>query len=182
MTTPQKGLNVKELASNLLAYVIDFWADAVDAEPLPDVRIVTGGEVRLIAWDCDQLTVALTGIDFDVPATETGPMQTPHLAANTLRHAEFTVQLVRCAATMDDDGTVDHDEIHTRGMIMMRDAGLISQALFQWCQQITTAPNQGVLHMGGGLLARGGGVAPVGPQGGKMAVEGSVLVSAALLV
>lgn len=182
MSTPQLGLNVKQLATSLLTYVIDFWQNAVDAEPLPDVQIITGGEVRLIAWDCDQLTVALTGIDIDVPAVEGGPMAAQRLSNNTLRHVEFTVQLVRCAANMDNDGHADPAEIHTKGLIMMRDAGLLSQALLQWCGEITTAPHQGALHLGGGLLARGGLVVPVGPSGGKMAVEGSVLVSAALLV
>lgn len=183
MTTPTKGLNVKQLAADLLAYVVEFWSTATDAEPLPAVQIVTGGEVRLIAWDCEQLTVALTGIDVDVPATAVGPMQTPHLAANSLRHAQFTVQLVRCAAVSQEDGTPPAaEEIHAKGLVFMRDTGLLSQALFQWCQSVTDVGNQGVLHFGGGLLAQGGAVVPVGPSGGYMAAEGTVLVSAALLV
>lgn len=178
-----QGINVKQLASDLLAYVIDFWADATDAEPLPAIQIITGGEVRLIAWDCEQLTVALTAIDMDVPASAVGPMQTPHLAANSLRHAQFTVQLVRCAAVSQEDGEPpDPEEIHAKGLVFMRDVGLLSQALFQWCQSVTTPGNTGVLHFGGGILATGGVVVPVGPQGGYMAAEGGVTISAALLV
>jgi len=183
VSAPQHGLNTKQLALDLMAYIVDFWSNATDAEPLPERQVIAAGEVQLIAQDCAQLVLSLTGIDMDVPGSSPGPMQVEQLITNSLRHALFTVQLMRCAPTSDDDGEPPtQEQITACGLTAIRDAGLLSQALFQWCSSITTAGNTGVLHFGGGILATGGVVIPTGPNGGLVGIEGTVTVSAALLV
>jgi hypothetical protein len=175
VTAPSgQGLNAAELAQSLFDYVVAAYAVATGTAPLPARQVVSGGDIRLVAWDCEQMSVSLTGIDIDVPQQQ--PVTPGRLVATSLRHVALTVQIVRCTAQMDADGQVDHAEITTRGLQAMRDAGLLSQALFEW----TTRAIEPDGPMGI-LAASTGAVIPVGPQGGLMGVEGQAVVSARLV-
>ncbi len=168
------GLNTKQLAQSLFDYVQSVYALATDTEPLPARQVIAGGDMRLVAWDCEQFAVALTGIDIDVPAqTPTTPGM---LRATALRHVAFTVQVVRCTAKVPTSGIPKAEDITARGLQMMRDAGLLSQALFEWSTRAVSE------HGPMGILASGvGAIIPVGPQGNLMAIEGQVVVSAELV-
>lgn len=174
MTAPSgQGLNSKQLAQSLFDYIVQAYSVATDTEPLPARQVVSGGDIRLVAWDCDQMTVSLAGIDIDVPANL--PTTPGILKAASLRHVALTVQIVRCTAQMDTKGRVDPAEITKRGLQAMRDAGLLSQILFEWTTRaVSTAGPMGV------LAAAVGAVIPVGPLGGLAGVEGQAVVSAEL--
>lgn len=181
MTAPSgQGLNSKQLAQSLFDYVQQVYAVATDTAPLPDRQIIAAGDARLIAWDCEQFSVSLTGIDIDVP------QQTPNtpafLKATALRHVALTVQVIRCTAPMPPPDALGAqklpkaEDITAVGLQAMRDAGLVSQALFEWTTRAVEP------DVPGGILAAGvGAILPVGPQGGFAGVEGQVVVSAALV-
>lgn len=179
MTAPTgQGLNTKQLAQSLFDYVQQAYSVATDTEPLPARQVISGGDIRLVAWDCDQFTVSLTGIDIDVPAqTPTTPGM---LKATALRHVALTVQVIRCAATPTGSGPnmkpPTQEMITAVGLQTMRDAGLVSQALFEWATRAVSPDGpMGILTAGVGAII------PVGPQGGLIGVEGQVVVTAALV-
>jgi hypothetical protein len=174
------GLNAKQLAQSLFDYVQQTYAAAADTAPLPARQVIAAGDIRLVAWDCEQFTVSLTGIDIDVPSqTPTTPGM---LKATALRHVALTVQVVRCTAPMPAGSAVGTtklpkpEDITAVGLQSMRDAGLVSQALFEWTTR-AVSPNEPM-----GVLAAGvGAIIPVGPQGGLVGVEGQAIVTAALV-
>lgn len=175
MTAPTgQGLNSAELAQSLFDYIVQAYSVAAGTEPLPARQVICGGDIRLTSWDCEQFTVNLAGIDIDIP--QQAPVTAGRLKATSLRHVAFTIQIVRCTATMDAKGHVKPAEITARGLQSLKDAGLLSQALLEWTTRaVSTDGPMGI------LAASTGAVIPVGPQGGLMGVEGQVVVSAALV-
>jgi hypothetical protein len=180
MTAPSgQGLNSKQLAQSLFDYIVQTYAVATDTQPLPTRQVIAAGEARLIAWDCEQMTVSLTGIDIDVPPTPTTPGK---LRSTALRHVAFTAQVIRCTAPMPEPNALGQQElprpedITAVGLQTFRDAGLLSQALFEWTTRAADPA-----HPMGILTAGVGAVIPVGPQGGYVGVEGQVVVSAELV-
>lgn len=175
MNTPTgQGLNSAELAQSLFDYIAQAYSLASGTEPLPVRQVISGGDIRLVAWDCEQFSVSLAGIDIDVP--QQTPVTPGRLIATSLRHVAFTVQIVRCTAPMDSKGHVKPEEITARGLQTLKDAGLLSQALFEWTTR-AVSPDGPM----GILAASTGAVIPVGPQGGLFGVEGQAVVSAALV-
>jgi len=176
VTAPSgQGLNSKQLGQSLLDYIVQAYAVATDTAPLPARQVIAAGDIRLTAWDCEQLVLSLVGVDLDVP--QTTPITPGMLKATSLRHVALNVQLIRCAAVSDAKGNPPKPERITEvGTQALRDAGLLSQALFEW----TT---RAVSHDGPmGILSAGvGSILPVGPQGGFVGVEGAVIVTGELV-
>jgi len=179
VTAPSgQGLNIAELGQSLFDFVVQAYSAAGSTAPLPGRQIIAAGDMRQVAWDCEQMSVSLAGIGMDVP--DTTPATPGRLKAASLRHAAFVVQVVRCAAvgitTASGVQPPKAEQITAVGTQALRDAGLVSQALFEWCTRaVSTAGPMGI------LAATPGDVVPVGPEGGYVAVEGSVMVSAELL-
>lgn len=181
MTAPAgqgKGLAVADIAQAILAAVVDHF-NAAPGVTLPERRVIAGGNPRLIAWDCDQLAVSMSGIGLGwAPGQGGQARQTGNpVSTNLLRHAVFAVQLVRHVPTMSEDGDLlpAADEITKAGLRLLRDAGLLSHALTRAVGAVRTDT-----RLGHGS-ATAGAIEMIGPDGGMAAVEGSIAITAANL-
>lgn len=174
---PGQGLDIGRIAVLMLEKLTEHW-DAADGVTLPARRIIAPGSARGIAWDSDGLAVTLGGIGLGHAPGQGGNPQRPGnpISALGLRHAVFVVQLVRCTPE-SHNGTTPPDaaEVTKAGLALMRDAGLLSQAL----TEIAT-PVQSQLGPGGSVVV--GAVDILGPQGGLAAVEGTLTCTAGILV
>jgi hypothetical protein len=178
VTAPPTALSVLELARLFLDGVEQHFAGQ-EAE-LPDRRFIAPGNPQLIAWDCEQLFVALTGIGIG-PAPDS-PVQSPRqggpVSAFNVRHAIFSIQLVRCTPTVPENGNAAYppaDQIDAAGAQSMRDAGLLSDAVVLMCSQLSKVLPPGT-HVQAGLTSS------LGPEGGYHANEATVAVTAMRLV
>ena len=169
-----QGLAVADIAQTILDAVTSHF-NAASGITLPDRRIIAPGNIRLIAWDnCEQLIVAMNGIGLGAAPGQGGtPQRTGNPISSTgLRHAVFAVQLVRWAPE-SRDGTTPPEAatVTTAGLALMRDGGILSQALVEACSSLKAG------------LGHGGTAAPcavevIGPYGGMAAVEGSIAITA----
>ena len=174
-----KGLDLAQLAVDFLAAVESHFASA-DVD-LPERRIVVAGNPALVAWDCDQLTVGLSGIGWgqapDLAATSVKPGA--QISAVGLRHAILSVQLVRCtpsAGTGRGNVTPNADQIHEAGLAFFKDAGLLSQAVMRYTSRLRQQvdKNSGMIQAGA--------VQPLGPEGKYHANECSIAITAGNLL
>jgi hypothetical protein len=173
-------LNILEIATTLRDGVVAHWAAHTDpaVEALPDRRLLIGGDPAVLAWDCEQFTVALQGVGNGQSddAVATAPQLGSGVSVANVRHAIFEVMLLRCVATVDDDGERPPDAtMNTEGERSMRDAGMLSQALTEIASQV----RQQLLEPGG--IARVGQILPVGPEGGFSGHVGLFQVTSARL-
>lgn len=174
MTTPQGvGAIAAELARKFLDGVVDHFAAAgVD---LPDRRFLAAGNPQLIAWDCEQLFVALTGLGIG-PAPD-APVQSPRaggpVGVFNVRHAIFSIQLVRCTPTTGDtnDPFPAAEAIDAAGERSINDAGLLSDAIVQMCSQLQR-------ELGRNHSVQAGLTSSLGPEGGFHANEATVAITA----
>lgn len=179
MTAPSgQRLNAAELAQSLLDYIVQAYSVSATADPLPARQVIAAGDMRQVAWDCEQLVVSLAGVEVDVP--QDTPV-TPNRVMTGVRHVAFTAQVVRCAPTPTSgtNGSVrlpSIEDITAAGMVAFRDAGQLSQAIYEWATRAVSTAGPG-----GILAAAVGTVAPVGPQGAFAAMEGQVVVTANLV-
>lgn len=180
---PGLGLAVPGLARTILDGVVaHFDAAAARCDPaervkLPSRRVIAPGNPRLIAWDCEQLVVAASGIGVGPAPGEGGrPAGKGNpISATGLRHAVFAVQIVRCVPESRDGTSPPPDEeLTAAGLALLRVAGLLSQALVEVCTNVASGlPN--------GSRVVPGAVEFLGPEGAFAAVEGSLAVTAGLL-
>lgn len=177
MTAPPTALSVLELARLFLDGVEQHFAD--QGQVLPDRRFIAPGNPQLIAWDCEQLFVALTGIG--IGAAPDTPVQSPRqgapVSAFNVRHAIFSIQLVRCTPTVGDTNAEfpAAEQIDAAGAQSMRDAGLLSDAVVLMCSQLSKA-------LPPGSTVQAGLTSSLGPEGGYHANEATVAVTAMRLV
>lgn len=171
-----QGLDVGRIAQVMLDGLVTHWAAAPKAT-LPPRRMIAPGSARGIAWDGEGLAVSLGGIGVGAaPGQDPGPQRTGNPVAMVLRHAVFVVQLVRCTPESHNGVTPpDAAEVTAAGLSLMRDAGLLSQAL----TEITSAVRS-ELGPGGSVVV--GAVDVLGPQGGLAAVEATLTATASRLL
>lgn len=173
-------VNILEIATALRDGVVAHWAAKTDeaVEALPDRRLLLSGDAAVVAYDCEQLTVALQNIgngqSDDTAATA------PQLGAGTsvfnMRHVIFEVLVLRCASVLDDEGNAPPDAVlEAEGETFLRDAGMLSQALTHVAAQVKPR----LLEPGG--IARVGQILPVGPEGGFSGNVGLFQVTSARL-
>ncbi|GAA0897714.1 hypothetical protein [Pseudonocardia zijingensis] len=178
------GLAVADIARTILDGIIDHF-DAVNAAcaaadrvALPRRRVIAPGNPRLIAWDCEQLVVTMSGIGIGtapgeggLPASRGNP-----ISATGMRHAVFAVQIVRCVPESSDGTSPPPDDVLTNaGLVFMREAGLLSQALVNICTKVKDG-------LPGGSRVTPGAVETLGPEGAFAANEGSLAVTVGQLV
>ncbi|MGH8571096.1 MAG: hypothetical protein ACREX8_00775 [Gammaproteobacteria bacterium] len=168
-----KRVDVGGIAQAVLDGIVAHFAAA--QVTLPAYRTISPGETRGVAWDCEdgQLIVTCPVIGWGSAPGRGGPRQTGNpLGSTAVRHTVIGVQLVRCVT--DPDGPAPAGEVTAAGLALLADMGLMSQALVDLCDR------------GGPLASHGealpGDVAPVGPEGGKVAVEGMLTVTVGGLV
>lgn len=169
-----RALSIASLAVNLLQAVAGHFQQA--GVTLPDRRGVVPGEPRVIAWDCEQLTVSLAGIGWGqaVDLSSNSPAPGSQAGVMAVRHAVFAVTLVRCTPTRRDGKTPDMVDLDEAGVQFMRDAGLISQALVEHGSRVRSGlPPEGRVQMGA--------VEAVGPSGGFHGLESTMTVTASRL-
>ena len=173
-----QGLDIPDLAKKILTAVETHFA-AAHGVALPKRRYIAPGDGRLVAHDTDQLVVSLSGIGLGPAPTAPGLAEQigSPLSASGIRHAIFIVQLVRCLKEpQDPTKPLPANVVTTMGLSLMRDAGLLSQALMETCTSLSATFG----HLRGS--AQPGAVAILGPEGGMAAVEGTLAITAAELV
>lgn len=163
------------MAAGLLDEVENHYADAGAA--LPDRRLIAPGAPGQVAWDCEQLTIALASIN---PGTGGGnvnllPQQGSPAGVGLTRLATWAIQVVRCSPTQDDEGNPPlAAAIGTAGLASLEDAGLMSQCLVE-----LAALTPGIREwLPIGAVINAGMVSTLGPDGGFQAVEATVTISA----
>lgn len=177
MAAPGKGLAVGPIAQTILAAIVAHYEQAAGVS-LPQRQIIAPGNSRGIAWDCEQCVVCLTGIGIGSAAGEQpGPRSVGNqVSAMGMRHAVLPVQIVRHSPESTDGLQPPPAEDMTKaGLALMRDAGLLSQALVDACTQV------GASGLPKGSRVTPGAVEVLGPEGGFCAVEGSIAVTVGLL-
>lgn len=176
-----KGLDVAGVAQDLLDHVILHWERAAPgtAVALPERRLIAPGDPRTIAWDCEQVTISLEGIGFG-PAVDIAASPSPRaglpLSVNSLRHAVFTVSVVRCTPPGGEDGSPPAAaELHAAGVTYLRDCGLLSQAVvtFAGVMRARLSDTESV---------QCGAVTPFGPSGGFHSADCALAITTPELV
>lgn len=167
-----KGLDVATIARATFDAVVAHYAAATGIT-LPSRRIIPPGDVRGTAWDCEQFAVNNGGIVWG-PAPGTGsqtakPTGNP-LSSTQVRYTIIVVQIVRPSPEGEDGNPPPAAEVTKAGLALMRDAGLLSQALIELCGRNGALKDHG--------SAQAGDVAMLGPSGGYAAVEGTLSVTA----
>jgi hypothetical protein len=162
-------------ASGLLFALVDYFAAAGVA--LPERRYVAPGTPGLIAWDCEQVVISLSQVGLG--AAEDYAMRTPQMgspAGLLVRYASWSIQLVRCTPTQDDEGNPPPaEDIAAAGLASLVDVGLLSQFV------TNTGENPPFWADGPGNV-RGGAVVPIGPAGNYHGYEATVTLSAMSVV
>lgn len=182
MTTAGRGLSIREMANSILGAIQDHYTAAIGLDPtvtpLPTRQYVAPGDPTQIAWDCEQLVVAIQGIGWgqSPDASTLSPKMGTMISATGMRHAIFMVQLVRCTPSEDDgDGFPSVASIQAAGEEYMRDMGLISQALVVACAAVRTDLDRSA-------KVEPGAVNPDGPSGGYHGMSGQIMITAGTLV
>ena len=174
MSEPVTGLELVSIGAGLLADVRSFFAgNNVD---LPGRYYLAPGAPGLIAWDCEQLVVSLAGVlvGINEDAAQPIPQVGGGASAFEIRHAQWSVQLVRCTPGMDDDAQPPAPaEIQAAGELFMTDAGMLTQCLVNCAAFPANHPWMPV-----GALAKAGNVVALGPSGQYHGFEGTFTITA----
>lgn len=173
-----KRIYVAELAQKVLDGVVAHFEAA--NVPLPDRRYVAPGNPQLIAWDCEQLVVSLTGIGWgSAPDAATGSIKPgSQVSVQGVRHAVFSIQLVRCTPVSKDSRTPwpPAEEIQAAGVAFMKDSGLLSQAMVTLVAEL----RQGIAPDRSGLV-EAGALTSLGPEGGHHGMEATLAITSLML-
>lgn len=147
-----------------------FEAAGVDC---PADRYVAPGDSATIAFDGPALMINVDWVALGQPGTE----QTNRPAwPQMLQMAQFSVTLVRDAATMDDQGNPPStDQIQADAQAQITDLITMQNALVEVRQSCQAFDGSGWVGPGTPVVL--GRVVPVGPMGAAMAVVGQVQVT-----
>lgn len=171
------GLAVANIAQQILDGVVDHF-DAAAGVTLPGRRVIAPGNPRLVAWDnCEQVVVTMSGIGIgSAPGENAGVRSSGNpISAMGVRHAVYAIQITRCNPESKDGRRPPADDTLTEaGLGVMRDAGLLSQALVDVCSKVVDGLPKG-------SRVSPGAVEMLGPEGGFVAIEGSVAVTVGIL-
>lgn len=169
-----KGPDIGWIATTTLDGVVAHFA--ASEVQLPDRRVIAPGQPRLVAWDCAAVLVTCGGIGWGQgPGTGSGTARpTGNPVAAGARHTVIAVQIVRWVPESDGTNPPDADELTAAGLEVMRDAGLLSQALVDLC-----GPSGPFKKLG---TAIAGAVEILGPSGFMAASEGNLTITAGNLL
>lgn len=168
---PTTGPDLLPFADNIIVYLEAFFAQNNVA--LPALRRIVPGQLQLDAWDCEQLAIGCAGIT-DATAKQGASSISPRTgspySAMATRQISYGVQLVRCVGPCGSAYAPESAVIDAAGRQQLVDIALLSQALVNLASSPPVwAPD--------GVNAEVGAVAPLGPDGGYYAIEGSVTYS-----
>lgn len=172
------GLDVAGVADLILTKVVEHFAAADTA--LPERQIIAPGSPSEIAWDCPMLavTMASIGLGNSPGGAGSGSMrQGSGISAMGMRHAVYSVTLTRCEPPPTGGGTrpPSAQVLRAAALGLMRDGGLLSQALVNICSELAG----GLPH---GSLVQAGEVQTSGPSGGHVGVIGTLTCTVGSLV
>ncbi|MGL5911835.1 MAG: hypothetical protein ACRCZP_17665 [Phycicoccus sp.] len=176
MTGPIGGRwNLPEVGQALLGHIVSYWT--VHGGNPPERRYLVAGEPRLAVWDCEQVTVAVSGVEpGPAPGAEPDTMRAGR-PANTFGtcHVTWVVQVVRCVAVMDEAGQPPSPAVlQSDGARHLADVGLMHRALAAFLTSGSPLLD--------GVTVTAPSVGPVGPAGMYAAVEGTFTAQAVTLV
>lgn len=175
MSAPFNGLDVAGTGERIKNWVVARFEES--GQPLPERRYCAPGDPRTIAWDCEQFVVALGGIGWGQALDESSSSARTGSPVSVMgmRHAVYTLQLVRCTPQPEGREKLPSVEaLDAAGLVYMRDAGLLSQAMLTFAADL----NQ---HLGREALVQCGVIEPVGPDGGFHAAEGTITITVGAL-
>lgn len=175
MTAPGQGLDLVGVAGDMLDVVVAQFEAA--GHPLPERRYVAPGDPGEVAWDCEQFVITLDGIGWGqaVDDSQPSPRAGTPVSVMGLRHAVFSLSLVRCTPTPPPRASLPTVEaVHEAGLVFLRDAGLLSQALLNMAVNLGRA-----LRNEGSVQA--GAVETAGPSGGYHGLQGSLAITVGAL-
>jgi hypothetical protein len=172
------GLDVASIAELILERTVDHFAAADVA--LPARQIIAPGSPGEIAWDCPMLAVTMSsiGVGASPGGAGSGALRAgPGISAMGLRYAVFSVTLTREEPPPTRNGAQppSADVLRTAALGLMRDGGLLSQALVNVCTAVADG-----LPMGS--LVQAGEVQTSGPSGGHVGVIGTLTTTVGQLV
>jgi hypothetical protein len=177
MAAPGKGLPLGEVAEAILSGIVSHY-QAADVK-LPERRVIVPGAPELIAFDCPMLAVTCSGVGQgwapgQGPTTQRAGVP---LSAMMLRHGIFTATLLRPDPPPLNGGrTPPSVESLTRaGLALMRDAGLMSQAMLEIVNSVVSILPKGA-------VVDTGAVNTIGPEGGFHGVTATLAATAGELV
>lgn len=168
-------LALQAVADGLMTEVVNHYTDS--GVELPERRLLVPGAPGMVAWDCEQLTVALASVNVGGGGNAPNllPMTGSPAGVMLVRLATFAIQVVRCSPTSSDDGNPPAAGSLTEAALAgFDDAGDLSQLLVE-----VAALSPGTrdwLPIGATINA--GTVTSLGPDGGFQATEATVTVSA----
>jgi hypothetical protein len=170
-----QGLTLPQIAVSILDAVEGHFA-ASDND-LPERRYVAPGTPDSIAWDCEQLVVALSGVGWGQAEDLAGGSLKMGTQSNmAVRHAVFNVQLIRCTPSVSARGQAPTaDKLHAAGLQFMRDAGMLSQALVEACRNVATGFDRTA-------MVQPGTVEPGPAEGGYQGIEAVIAVTSGQLL
>jgi hypothetical protein len=173
---PSGGVDMLTVPTALLAYVNAYFAQAGVA--LPTNQYFAAGDRTNVPWDCEQVVVTMDGISWgrSKDATQLSSSFGKESSVNAMRHADYTIEIVRCHPTLDnqDGQPLPSAEYEAAAVANWIDAGLLSQALINF----VAFPNS-ALPPGGSTQA--GAVGVLGPAGGFVGVNASLTMTLAQL-
>lgn len=178
MPAPGLGLDVAGIADLLLERIVAHFA-AADTR-LPDRQIIAPGSPSEIAWDCPMLAVTMSsiGLGNSPGGAGSGTLRSGSgVSAMGMRHAVFSVTLTRPEPPPTGGGTrpPSVDVLRSAALGLMRDAGLLSQALIEVCSDLAAGLPRG-------SLVQAGEVQTSGPSGGHVGVIGTLTCTVGSLV
>lgn len=150
---------------------------------LPSRAFVAPGAPSLVSWDCEQLSVAATGIAWG-PAAAQGTEAALQIGTQTsvgaMRHLVLEIAVVRklpAGASIEDDTASavtlpDLDALHDAGVRHMQDLGLLSQALVEMF-----GPDPVKTIVPAGTHSQPGLVRSEGPEGGYVGAVADLAVT-----
>lgn len=149
-------IDVAAPAARILDFIVNYFAD--HDWDLPPRRYLAAGQQQGIAADDEHLCVSLAGLYRGASVNSRAASGSPAKGAGAapLARAEYFVRLLRCVATVDDEGRPPAAaQVHADGLRLMEDPGQLLDALYSWA---AAEPHN--------LTVDFGPVEPVGPEGG----------------
>lgn len=172
------GLDVGSVAQTILAALESHYAAAAGIT-LPERRFLAPGAPELIAIDCPCAVVTCSGVgNGQAPGVGGGPQKAgSQISSAALRHVIYAVQVWRPVPEATRAGTKPPpvERLTEAGLMVMRDAGLISQALVDICTAVDEVLPRG-------SLVAPGAVTTLGPEGGYAGNQATLSVTAGMLV
>lgn len=167
-------LQLQPVADGLMAWVVD--AFAAEGVNLPERRTLAPGSPGEIAWDCEQVALALATL---TPSGGGGvanllPQAGSPAGVGLVRLATWSIQVVRCTPEPDEDGNPpDVGQLAAAGAAQLADIGVLSQCL----AGLASSTPGTVAWLQPGTVINAGGVATLGPAGGFHGAEATVSIS-----